>query len=190
MCPPPLKIIFSSWHQITKLKRLLKSNGALVLQCSVTQTACIEKLFVTGSKLHGLGNQFLHMALYEYCCDGRKSFPDFSSFFMIGFKDEEPTWLNQGTQQLPPPPANKFVRGNIYPNCVPHICNIPFASRQAAVYCKHSGRTPIHPVNHATAIELFRELLNRYVPIVEDDVVLDLNAHCGKFVIFSSCTTN
>ena len=144
MCPP-LIIIFSSWHQITKLKRLLKSNGALVLQCSVTQTACIEKLFVTGSKLHGLGNQFLHMALYEYCCDGRKSFPDFSSFFM---KDEEPTWL-------PPPPANKFVRGNIYPNCVPHICNIPFASRQAAVYCKHSGRTPIHPVNHATAIELF-----------------------------------
>ena len=145
---------------------------------------------MTGSKLHGLGNQFLHMALYEYCCDGRKSFPDFSSFFMIGFKDEEPTWLNQGTQQLPPPPANKFVRGNIYPNCVPHICNIPFASRQAAVYCKHSGRTPIHPVNHATAIELFRELLKRYVSIVEDDVVLDLNAHCGKFVFFSSCTTN
>ena len=74
---------------------------------------------------------------------------------MVGFKGEEPTWLNQGTQQLPPPPANKFVRGDIYPNCVPHICNIPFASRQAAVYFKQSGRTPIHPVNHATTIELF-----------------------------------
>ena len=63
VCAPPLKIIFSSWHQITKLKRFLKSNQALVLQCSVTQTACIEKHFVTGSKLHGLGDQFLHIWL-------------------------------------------------------------------------------------------------------------------------------
>ena len=74
---------------------------------------------------------------------------------MVGFKNEEPTWLNQGTQQLPPPPANKFVHGNIYPNCVSHICSIPFASKQAAVYFKQSGQTPIHPINHATATELF-----------------------------------
>ena len=191
--------------QVAKLKQSLKTSGVLLLQCSSNQISCIEKLFLSGIKLHGLGRQFLHVALYEYTCDGRRQYPDFSSFFMIGFKDEEPNWLQTGTQvhssvcpviipqhqlflqcsnffpvQLqPPPPANKFVCGNIYPNSVPHIANISAASKKIAVYTK-KGSTPIHPVNNATALEVFQEFLDRYIPIVDDDFVLDLNAHSGK----------
>ena len=104
--PPPFRLsaVFVVYLQFDLLKKCLKLGGALVVQCKVLQINQVQDLFVGDSDninalvgVHGDTN-FLHSCFYEYACDGRVKSPDFSSFIMIGFKDEAPTWLKTGTQ--------------------------------------------------------------------------------------------
>ena len=94
-------------------------------------------------------------------------------------------------QSVPPPPANRFIPGDTNPDMVPQFQNVSSSGRSSSVYVtgKHNNYiSPIALSNVPLAIEVLREIIHRYIPVVEqEDAVLDLPAHCGNALFIQDC---
>ena len=92
-------------------------------------------------------------------------------------------------QSAPPPPANRFIPGNTYPDIVPQFQNVSSSGRSSSVYVTGKHNNYISPIALSNVpLEVLREIIHRYIPVVDqEDAVLDLSAHCGNALFIQNC---
>ena len=142
-----------------------------------------------------------YMAQYKYKHDRRVRVLDPTLHFCLGFKSCLPKddLIDIGTETSAPPPANKFVVGNTFPNSCNVISNVDPSSKLCCGYdCTKQEAKNSNFV--CVPIEVLQELLSRFFPVNSACTVLDFSpllsrmgeaalSHGMKYVAISGSQT-